>query len=1836
MRIAVRWVAAFLVMLALADSAAAAGLDFTPTRKVFRVCNLLLPPGNANHNPYLFIALQRCALKPAGWEFDNPLARRFVTGEMVTAWEDPAHAYVAAPTDTTPPPPYDDPDMRMSSRAGYWADHTGLAAGDPALLGRPISKSWPQYWEVYLTPETAPRLKEFDLIYVSADALVLSGPLRQSLLDAVRSGTTLWIDSGGVGGNFFSTTVDASWAPPRYLLAPALPPFSFAAPGGAGTFYRDPYPSAVADPLGDPNSELFVRPFALSMDPDYPLSSDEVRLLGDAPAAGVPCDGYHLVLPAPGADDQQLNAILATRDAGSGWAAPAIATCQYGDGHVVISAINVGQDVEEWYVRGAKGPDKYQTPDVKLAYNVVAWGGAWETSRRSASGVAEARATATPPLDIAWQYPPPPADAAEAAATKIGPVLAAPAVAHGRIYVVSLISDALGGAATPARLFCFDARPERDLDGDGNSDDGLPDYSLGLPYDLVWWRDLNDLAGPSGITDATPRWAGPTVADLPRPVARADGSLCTFAVLVAFVSQGGGSSSGCVAAVDGDTGALLGAFPVLPFDALAPGANPAQVRDISTPVVRDGWVYFVCSEYDPDLVPAPGDRQSPSSPPDPEPSAANWLADGTYGRAWCINLQFLAAPSVAPLYYWCYPDPDLDRDGASYPSDGDDTERPNLLPPFAEPLWVAGVFPAVGGRPRQVPPDPGMVPTITTTTRRADDDSVEAVMHVSTPAGRMFDPTHPNSALRIGRSFINYVFDPVGAWHCVSTPDPLDNEYQRRQGGWDLALVPTPASYVGGAWTYALNQSYYGVAVSGGAVTSVESIVRLDSPSLSLGAGDVLATPGNKIILMPHRARYLLSATSSTPPFDNPLRPPMGVKVACNYNGGSQNEVHWLPGTVPWLAVNHDQERRVTPAAARDNRLFATTTLPDTDAQNRTVDPGSLSTARIVSHDLGSAFREWRFDPTSEMPAALGFVAPEARTEAAPAVSRDTVVATMALKPNAGGALATWALGLRSEPDLTVNLGSYTGLAPGVGILPGSPVTVSLLAPGLPVIDPTQYTVGYGDATITFDPRQASRIRAGSPPAPGLPPPPAGHIYGRPIVVTWTDSNGGSHPGELYVVPPMARFDYMWGFIKLRHYPVNAASVRIETAEGLPVSGWAPGEPTVSFGGVDLIPLGWIDLRGATYPMPAGPAALVPGMLLRVHYVGFDNDWGFFGVGSPAVAPPPSPVPPPPQPPELHEVPYGFGPSASSVVLSGYDIHLGTEGVPDPSGAFVTPAGAASENETVLSLAWDPVTGLVRGHLTEAARLGAFQTAAGQIAAATGSPAATQGGLLIGSRVMNDASLGLQIGFLSALQSRETLVADGSRIVRCMGQHVIGVMTGTESWEFGQDPASDDPTPMPLNHPSKVEALPNGNLLIVDTGNHRVVEVDATGRVVWPLDSNGCNYYSSASNTSLRLLRPTDAERYESVEDPDGTGPAGVTQVVNTVIADSGHDRVVHVRTWWEWDPGSQEWLQRHRVATVTTQYVRDTADATRRVKAHYTQVELIRRPDDGAVVGYLCAAPNLSRLVVRGRDAAGVLVTDPTPATAMWNPNGTGNNYTWALWSWLYTEDGTTYDPLQFAGLRGISLRRLGDVVYLDVACLQYQGRFSDWRAGTYWWSAFTGGGFTGQDPGAGVFEFRVNYGTPPGLIASVYGADVPVWIMAENPFRMNGAAPASSCYRYEYDPAGGSYLLRPWFNITMPGTGGVLTKRFVPASAQVLPTERRLIANCAGLVERLTKLALGQTGIVPTAEVFEVETDDGGDLDPANDRHFIDRRRIIPDPFGPDWTDPLISPVYADRVVY
>lgn len=1733
-----RRLALMLAALALlaAASAARAGklrLRYNLDRRVIRACNLLVPGGYTNLNPYLFIALQHSPLKPAGWEFDNPLASPYVTQRMFNYWQNAGHA----------------PDA--GSGPTYWTDR-GITAP-----GAPINKSWPQYWEVYFNGYTAQRLRDFDLIYIAAADINL-GPqivssLRRALIEAVEEGATLWIDSGGG----YVTTV-TNLEPPRVTGGPPFVPFAFVDPG-AGTYWRQ---------VTDPNSDLFRTPLALTRLDTY--------LLGDVSLPGWLSDGQYIDFSAAsGPLDQTFSVVLSNTDGTN--TNPAIAVCRYGAGRIVVTAIGVGQDVEEWLTQpGVTSPDAYQAPDVKLAYNIVAWGTSWESARQASNNIGYTAASVLPPLDIVWQYPSPDADPS---AISIGPVVAAPVVSRGRVYAVSLI----GENGEPARLLCFDAEPERDVDGDGVKDDGVPDYSLGRAYDLIWSVDLSAL---TGIADATPRWAGPTACALP------DG---TPAILCAAVSQTGSTPNGFVFAVNADTGAPIWLFAATPFDILD-NAN-AEVRDISTPVVHRDWVYFLCSEFDTDLDGAP----APS-------------ADDTYGRAWCIDLQTggnLAAGGAV----WCFPDPDLDDTGAVDPTD---TERPGLLPPFAEPLWVAGISPQdpnAAGRPRQLPPDPGMVPVVTTHTRNAEDYRTEAVMTVGTPVSMRWDPAA--SVIKINREHLGSPFDASGATNV-------------RRGGQDIALVPTPGRNVGGVMQYFLNARYYRVGVRS-PVTSIEEISRRDDPANITITGDFYVDPDSNqvIVVEPHAARYLTSAVSAAG-IGNPLRPPRGLMVLVDYNGTITDELHWLRGAIPWMTWYSSQERRVTAPAVRNRVLFASTTVPDE------LGGPAWATGRVVSQDLRINARQWQLDPRREIPQGAGVVDPQGRSEAAVGVAHDTVVAAMAITPAdpaTNPQRTATVMGLRTTPFLSLSLVSYPGIPNGVGIAPGVPdaqdpnvlhrsaVSVRLLRNDDLLVLPWQYEVDNEEGTITFHWETAWQIRAEQLSAPGTVVS-AGHIYGEPLLVTWLDDGGSPsnpaddqwHDDALYVVPPLTRFIYIPGFIRLKYYPVIIDSVSITLSDGTPVLGFAAGEPIVSYdldgGGADnVLPRGWIDLRAATVdanhngPDPSDPP-IPPGAVLLISYRGFANEWGPVDVGN--VSLPAVPSAAPALPPEQQQAPIGFGPSASAVSVAGSAIHVGTEGYDaDGDGAFDVPPGARDASETLLSLLWEPASNIVRAWLSKPADLGNFRTGAGQIAAATGLPALATNGLYIGSRIMDDTVQGLDVGFVSHLATRRTIIVDASRVLICTGQDPNEELTGTKSWERGAALA-DRPVALSFNHPAKVTALGGGNLLVVDTGNNRVVEVDSSGTVVWPLDNSGYNYYSSPANTNLRLSSPSDAQRFENYEDVDNDGAN--EWVVHTVIADSGNNRVVHVRTWWQWNAGAGRWEQRHDVQTVTPEYIRDPTNPRRLVKAHYTHVALIFHPlPDPAtgqlrLIGYLCAAPNAKQIIVRGY-VGGTLVTNPPASASL--PGGGG---TWALWAWLYDPDvsdatDVRSDPLLFANLRHMSLTRLGNLVYLDIACGQYQGRASAW---------------TGVPPYTdepGVFEFRVSYdpaalGLIPAQPSGNPDPDAPIWAFTRS-----------------------HYTAVSFFSIPLPD-GTTHYKRFMPTSIQVLPNGRRLIANNSGLIERLTKQAVGRTGIVCSSEVFEVETDDQGDLDPINDAHQVDPRLIIPDPYGPDWADPLIAPAYAERV--
>lgn len=1802
-------------------------LEYNLDRRVIRVCNLLVPGGYANRNPFLFMALERSPLKPAGWEFENPLAVPYVQDgptpiDMWDQWEAAGHA----------------PDA--GSGPGYWTAR-GMA------VGAPINKSWPQYWEVYFDGNTAQRLRDFDLIYICSDTINCGSTLRRALADAVEAGATLWVDN-----RRGATATDiVNFEPPRIvsLVSGNYRPFWFVNQAPAPNFCR-------RDALwnAERNSDLFRTPLT--------ITDNEKYLLGNLPQSGSYCDGNYIEVPAGVMLDQQLVPILYTLDMATGNAYPTIAACQYGAGRIVVSANAIGEDVERWLIQGRSGPDADQAPDVKLAYNIVAWGSSWTGARQSSVNQGYSVASVLPPLDIAWQFPSPQADPA---VTKIGPVVASPVVSHGRVFVVSLISDAPGGGGpTPAMLMCFDADPARDLDGDGNPDDaadldgdGDPDpvffdYRYGLSYDLVWARSLNDLSG-GRLNSATPRWAGVTACNLP------DG---TFAVLCSFVSlTGTDSRSGFVAAVNGETGQLIWRFEAPPFDVndADPSRRNADVRDISTPVAHRGWVYFVCSEYDPDLA------VSAAGTPDPA-----WGADATYGRAWCIDLQTGGGSIPAPSWFtnyglWSYPDADVDRDGQVAPADTDEAEIQGLLPPFAEPRWLAGLEPqepGLAGRPRQLPPDPGAIPAITTHTRNAEDSYTEAVMLVGTPVSMAWDAD--NQQARIARQNLNAVFEQIGT----------TNE---RRGGEDLALVPTPGRVVGANLEWFLNRNYYRFWVPGVELndpTDIQTIARHDDPTnVQRTSGWILGAPPptRLVVLNPDTARYLLAKRPT--PADSPLRFLGGAQLDLTRTAGPPPELCWTRGQQPWSVVYSRQERRVGPAAVRNEKLFATTTLPDPDPSNPGVTPGGGRTGRLVSQDLRVGAREWQFNPGTEAPAFLASDAPAfyaGRSEAAPGVAHDTIVTAMSLSGDTGSRSALFGTGI--TPLLTVSLSSAPGVATNWRIAPSvpnpvdanpdhrKPVTVRLFRDPAIEVDRSFFQVDYDQATITFHWETAWNVTGG------------GHIYGEPLLITWRNDRGTPtdtsddtwEDNRLYVVPPLTRFAYVAPFIKLRHYPVDWATITITTFDDVPVRGFVPGEPLINYdrGGdgtpEQYLPRGWIllaeddngngvldagedrngngvldaafvDVNNDGAYTPGVDRLVDPGTMLRVSYVGFENEWGFFTVPYPMLN----------LPPEEHQAPIGFGPSASSVTVAGSAIHVGTEGYapfdPDTDGRmeFSTPPGALSPNETLLSVLWNPTSNLLRGWLTAPAELGNFRNPAlappnYQVPAATGSPALGAESLFIGSRIMDDASYGASLGFVSRLSTRRTMIVDASRVIECAGQDVQRELTGTQSWEYGQQ-NNDRPVQLPLNHPAKVASLGGGNLLIVDSGNNRVVQVDSSGNVLWPLGRSYnasppdppppiVNWYSSPLNPDLHLLRPSDAQRLTSIYDINDDGVP--EQVVHTLIADSGNDRVLHVRSWVEWDEDYGRWEQQHSVQTVTTEYVQDPMDPIRRVKGHYTHVAGIPHPDPtfsnpatADLVGYLCAAPNLREIVVMGyyQVAPGDPVQfGPNPPANAYLPGATGpGSPTWALWSWLYDDPTDAViernNPLLFAGLRHMELKRVRDVLYLDIACGQYQGRRST-----------LGGGPPYPDlVGPAALEFQVSYDpAAPGLIPASPGGtpdpNRPIWYFTQAEYN-----------NWEY------------FRLPLPN-GTTYFKRFLPTCVSLLPTGRRLIVNNSGLIERFTKAALGVTGVVCSSEVFEVETATGGDDDPTNDTYNVDPRRIVPDPFGPEWRDPLVAPVYAERV--
>ena len=1887
MRVSAKYLLALIGLLTLGNLCSASGgpqvaLEYVGAPRTFKVCALAVEQGDhgsgvyVNQHPLVFEGLRRCPFKPTGWDFENPLSDPQVVPGVAT-----------------------------------------------------YTKSDPEYWTVELNNETAAGIIGMDLVYISAPEIwipydedpVAAGAQgsermqRDALLKAARQGTIIWIDQADVAGA--GTNVRA-FAPPGPETGSST----------AFTFLQDgPDPGAVRRAINS-NAWLLQNPFQIS---DREVANIGLYPPPWDPATGPSRDGVSV---SGGAGvirswpDVTFQPIVYVSDGSTTYRN--VVVCPYGAGAIVITAGEIGSDLETWWQTTGewwsadrlRRPSQYQEPDFKLAYNILASSSRWGQfggARNTRAAVTEVRG----PLDMDWQYPGPNDSLGIA---KMGPVVSTPVCAGGMVFVVSLGSpDIDGEGVVPTTLWCFDADPAKDLDDDGWSDDGVRDYSSGAPYDLIWSVDLED-AG-----DRTPRYASVCVTNLSQ--LHTGGATITpdntgyarplQVALVSLVDPTGSDPAevrAYCASVDPTTlswvgsgslpaeyytpGALIWSYPVLPYD------GSAEVVALSSPVVYEDYVYVLASEFDDDL-----DGASHNS---------------AYGRAHSFRLSYRWDLDLNGAR-WVYPDAnddpagDGDVAGGSSPSAGDDQAFPELqgmLPPFHEPHWVAGVAPFDDPAPRPLlPPSPGADPLPHAGRDGVMDYDYDVVLNMATPVNMLFNW---NGGANEWDVEVEPYLNP-------STDLYEPYAYLQRGEGRDWCMIPTPTippAAAGDPPQDVLNTGRYYIYLNQGvasatsgptdpAYTTVTGITRWN---YSAGTPIDIDIDNTQVALLNNGSRVYLRFTSAQA---RELSMPAGEEEQTNqrphqmaYRGvyvqitydidpdgpgplpgqPGRSQVSTLSGPMAYWATDDQSSERVTaPVITGPDEMLCLSNATEDGVS----DVANTSNRSVTCRNRMSGGQLWRFWPSGTLPNSptdpvtydnnYGY---ETQAKGAAAFDPSTDTAYLALNharrlaaqvsPTVGVENLAQVIALNSAPtDICVRLRPNDGGTPepDATLVPGSISisTLDYLHEGQTTVSSGYFQVDPETCTVTITRIYADYVSGATPPALN-----AGPMYGKPIWVTYQYYDP-AFPGqlnhavtvneELHILPDIVRYQYQPYWVRLGHPFVNLDSVTVSLPNGHPVTGvvWGDREVNTSTitaplpgGWVNVLPRGLLDTRWLQVVSATGGFPLQQGSQILVGYDYFDENTGSVRSAT-----------------ELLQVPYSFGESVSSPGVSGRVLHVGTQGLdghasntldyPEthnpahPRKPFLT---GDRIRETLLSVLWDPVSNLLRGYRTQSAVpdtsydvLNGGNPAVPVIPATSSSPSIGHDRVFIGSSVVarmvqpaNDGSdpgyVGEGVGFLSALKSQATYICDNTRIMKVVDNMPVwtchGTLTPMPSERSDVGRGSEGRVARPFSRPARALPLSNGNLLVVDTGNNRVVEIDETGTVLWPLHSSGYDYYTAEANTQLQLDAPSDAYRYYSAVDGSGNvfnstnGDLLRETVAHTLIADTGNDRIIDIIT-----TVNASGQQTHRVEVKTPSHIKASGGASPLQRISYTCVRPIFDPSStptaagvtNPVIGYLCAASNLHQLMVVEERT---LAINP-PSANMPYGGAAGSNWEWL--AWLYDADVTdaVYGPpdsLIFRNIRSLETSYEGGEFYITVTCGQYAGRSSLVQAGTPHALAAQGDG---------VFEFCCDISGAPGTWAlapavdagGVDEPDTPIWHMAREDYIYSypatGVRRELANIRYA-DVDGNAYWQNmPWFPVAARRL--VSDKRVMDYEGDGVYERyhRHLVTNYAGLITNLTRENVADTTAPASlySSIIEVRTNDAANDYPGDDILDIDRRTVIPDPNMPDWPDPLAQPTFATR---
>jgi hypothetical protein len=1710
---------------------------------------------------------------------------------------------------------------RFPGKPAGWELENPLA---PAAIERGrtpeiIHKSNEAYWEVALNNQSAAQLAVFDLIYIHAGGVdgdgdpvrlnIHSSVWRNGLLKAVHEGAVVWVDQ-----HYDGTTVD-NFCPPGSVLSGSGSPFAFSAAAPSAGFYR----------RSTGESMLLHFPYRLG-------ELSDVQYLGRYPRA------VNAVIPPPAgyAASQHFIELLDPNlqevvQVGDGAWAPFVAVMRYGAGAVVVTAGDVGFDVVNWWSgAGRNQPLPWEAADCKFAWNVAGMASSWGAQQGGGSQRGTSLVQMAGPLGVNWQYP----DRFESRdAVQLGSVVSSPVTDSGMVFAL-----ALGRNSGAPRLMCFDADPASDLDGDGQSDDGIPDYSTGTSYDMVWEADLGPLSGALNYTP-TPRYSSPTLVSL----AGLAGGRNLQGVLVSLVRpNGSGGVAGQVRCYNATFDPkVLGAPEVqaLPAAYRTPGAllwtrtiegygGSSQVVDLTTPVVYKDYVYVVASEYDPSL--------------------GSGVA-GTYGRAHCFQLSYRWDLNGNGAQ-WSFPDatddPALDGDTAA--DDNATPEHQKSIPPLQEPGWVAGVNDGANNyNPRPIlPPCPTITPVVEQPSQPSIYPRIDAFLHFSTPVSFVWEASSNTVSINSGGGGADFVLLPMPRQQSAPYNDTTN------QFNWAYSLASLPA---------------------GETPTSI-IVTRADAPSIDVTADWVdIGGGAMRAVLQSRHVRELLlpSAAGS----DNPLTASYYRSIRIEYSTASDGP--WTLDTTLYGPMRFGNPLRSygageRPVASRSvERSLAA--APTHTLEN---DDGSITApvpTFIYGRPVYSSASEWRLrsrnllpDPGARGVSARGGVALDRNTETG------VLAVGEILEPDSSSSRQRVAqvVGLNTVPIMEVNLlataGSPTPEAR-LHINSDHPVFVRTVPLDL-AAGPVNVPSRSGSAVI-WDADADSRTLRFTPLYCGWVNGTIGPLWGKPIWVTYSYvrppnfDNVQTVTDELYILPDIVRYQVSPGLIRLNNPVVRAGSITVTLPNGVPVTGVAEGEAPYmdALGGnpgwgEGFLPEGLLEVIGDLrigVPPATGPDTrepLRPGSEIAVSYI----YWNPVSRTEEMVTG------------ERHQIPLRFGVPQTTASQAGDTAHVGTEIYrPDgmrgagnwvvnndlyweeaPGGPIL---GLNGGRKSLLSVRFDPLSRIVKSALSQVAFPEPVTYGVGGLEGDQGTPVVSSPaaigpqGVVVGSRLMTRLEQtvsyqGQDLGFVSSLSPQRTLVADNTRLVECIGQTPSWVCLGSQAPSYHQafNPATEGIAEMqttPFRRPAKATYLPGGSILVADTGNNRVIEIDRQGRQLWPLDDQGFDYYTSSQNSRLSLQRPSDCWRYYVVRER-GTGaivstsPHGKMQYgtgyfteAHTVVADLGNGRVVDIISTVG-DGGDQ----RHAVHVLTPSHVR-LATQSGMAQISYSRAQPIFDPLNGNVIGYLCAASNLHQLVVV---EAGTKTVNPiASSTPFYGSPGS----TWAWWAWLYDSDVTDGnhapdDPLIFRNLRDVRYVREGSLAYLTVTCGQYAGRLRKVEAGT---------AHSLANEGAGVFEFQLWTGGAPGtwgLVPAASGGetrpDDPMWHFTQLDYRYgnNERRPVSNVL---YDDGGTLRWLDMGWN---------------PVSAMRIAGDRRatgnddrmqyhLITNYAQLVQNMNRANVVDHSAPASlfSNVFVVATNDYNNVDPYDDRKDIDRREVIPDPNELDWPDPLNQPAYAER---